>query len=52
MLSLDESLVDLYHRRVITRESLFSFCSDQKEVEKLIGRVGPNASRQQYVPAS
>ena len=52
MLSLDESLVDLYHQRVITRESLFSFCSDQKEVEKLIGGVGPNTSRQQYVPAS
>jgi twitching motility protein PilT len=51
MLSLDEALVNLYRRRVITRESLFEFCADRQEVEKLIGGAGSRAS-QQYVPAS
>ncbi len=39
MVSLDESLVDLYRKRIISGESLFSFCSDRKEVEKLVGGV-------------
>jgi twitching motility protein PilT len=52
MLSLDESLVDLYRRQVISRESLFNFCADRQEVEKLVGGAGPKASRQPYVPAS
>jgi twitching motility protein PilT len=52
MLSLDESLVNLYRRQVITREAMFNFCADRQEVEKLISMAGPKASRQHYVPAS
>jgi twitching motility protein PilT len=39
MISLDEALVNLYLRRVITDETLFAFCNDRPEVEKLIGSV-------------
>lgn len=39
MISLDEALVSLYLRRVISGESLLDFCNDRKEVEKLIGKV-------------
>jgi twitching motility protein PilT len=37
MLSLDEALVDLYLKRIISHESMLTFCSDRKEVEKLTG---------------
>jgi len=39
MISLDEALVNLYLKRLITGESLLGFCNDRQEVEKLIGRV-------------
>ena len=39
MISLDEALVNLYLRRVITGETLLAFCNDRQEVEKLIGRI-------------
>ena len=39
MISLDEALVNLYLKRLITGESLLAFCNDRQEVEKLIGRV-------------
>jgi len=39
MISLDESLVNLHRNRIISGDSLFSFCSDRKEVEKLVGGV-------------
>ena len=39
MITLDEALVSLYLRSVITGESLLDFCNDRKEVEKLIGKV-------------
>ena len=39
MISLDETLVSLYLKRVITGETLLAFCNDRQEVEKLIGRV-------------
>jgi hypothetical protein len=39
MISMDEALVSLYLRRVITGESLLEVCNDKKEVEKLIGKV-------------
>jgi twitching motility protein PilT len=39
MISLDESLVSLYLKRIITGEDLFTFCNDRQEVEKLVGRV-------------
>lgn len=40
MVSLDEALVDLYLKQVITGEAVLDFCNDRKEVEKLIGRMG------------
>jgi twitching motility protein PilT len=39
MISMDEALVNLYLKRVITEETLFAFCNDRPEVEKLIGRL-------------
>ena len=40
MISLDEALVDLYLRQIITGETMMKFCNDRQEVEKLIGRLG------------
>lgn len=37
MISLDEALVDLYLKRVITMEVMYKFCNDRKEVEAIIG---------------
>lgn len=39
MISLDEALVGLYLRGVISGESLIALCNDRQEVEKLIGRI-------------
>jgi twitching motility protein PilT len=39
MISLDEALVNLYLKRLISGETLLAFCNDRQEVEKLIGRV-------------
>ncbi|MCL0082558.1 PilT/PilU family type 4a pilus ATPase [Dehalococcoidia bacterium] len=39
MISLDEALVNLYLKQIITGKSLLDFCNDRREVEKLIGRV-------------
>ncbi len=39
MISLDEALVDLYLRKVISGEALLADCNDRQEVEKLIGRI-------------
>jgi len=39
MISLDESLVSLYLKRIISGENLFAFCNDRQEVEKVIGGV-------------
>jgi len=39
MLTLDEALVDLYLRQIITGESLLAFCNDRQEVDKLVGNV-------------
>jgi len=44
MITLDEALVDLYLKRIITGEALFAFCNDYQEVEKLIGRVEVKSS--------
>ena len=40
MISLDEALVNLYLNRIISGESLFTFCANREEVEKLTGGVG------------
>jgi len=39
MISLDEALVGLYLKGIITGESVLDFCNDRAEVEKLIGKV-------------
>lgn len=40
MITLDEVLVDLYLKGIITGESVVNYCNDRQEVEKLIGRIG------------
>jgi len=37
MITLDESLVDLYRRDKIARETIFTFCNDSEEVEHVMG---------------
>jgi hypothetical protein len=39
MITLDEALVNLYLRGIISGESLLGLCNDRQEVEKLIGKV-------------
>ena len=39
MITLDESLVDLYLRKVISGQTLVSYCNDLQEVEKLVGKI-------------
>jgi len=39
MISLDEALVDLYLRQLISGETILTTCNDRQEVEKLIGKV-------------
>ena len=39
MISLDEALVGLYLKGVITGETVLDVCNDRQEVEKLIGKV-------------
>ena len=39
MITLDEALVNLYLRQLISGEALLSACNDRDEVEKLIGRI-------------
>ena len=39
MICLDEALVDLYLRQIITGETMMKFCNDRQEVEKLVGRL-------------
>jgi len=42
MISLDEALVNLYLKQVITGETLLAFCNERQEVEKLIGKINVN----------
>ncbi len=44
MISLDEALVNLYLKQVITGETLLAFCNERAEVEKLIGKINVNNS--------
>jgi len=39
MISLDEALVSLYLKGIITGETVLDVCNDRAEVEKLIGKV-------------
>jgi len=39
MISLDEALVSLYLKQIISGENLLAFCNEREEVEKLIGKV-------------
>jgi twitching motility protein PilT len=42
MISLDEALVSLYLKQIITGETLLAFCNERQEVEKLIGKINTN----------
>jgi twitching motility protein PilT len=42
MISLDEALVNLYLKQIITGETLLAFCNERPEVEKLIGKINTN----------
>jgi twitching motility protein PilT len=39
MKTLDQSLVSLYLKGLISGESLLSLCNDRDEIEKLVGHV-------------
>jgi twitching motility protein PilT len=39
MISLDEALVNLYLKGIISGETVLDYCNDRQEVEKLIGKV-------------
>jgi twitching motility protein PilT len=39
MITLDEALVSLYLKGLITGQSLLEFCNDRGEVEKLVGKI-------------
>ena len=42
MVSRDDSLIDLYDRKIITRDTMFSYCSDRHEVESIVGKEPEN----------
>ena len=46
MMLLDHSLIDLYRRGVIERESLFAFGNDRDEIAKLTGEVEAESERE------
>lgn len=39
MRTLDQALMDLYLKGVITAETLLNYCNDKEEIQKLVGRV-------------
>ena len=39
MISLDEALVGLYLKGIITGKTVLDFCNDRQEVEKLVGKI-------------
>jgi twitching motility protein PilT len=43
MITLDEALVSLYLKQIITGETLLAFCNERVEVEKLIGKINVNS---------
>jgi twitching motility protein PilT len=45
MILLDESLVELYLKGIISGETVLDYCNDRKEVEKLVGRVVVHSTR-------
>ncbi|TFG44842.1 MAG: PilT/PilU family type 4a pilus ATPase [Dehalococcoidia bacterium] len=49
MITLDESLVDLYRREKIDRDTVFDYCNESAEVERLMGsRVRPSNGRRKH----
>jgi twitching motility protein PilT len=40
MITLDESLVDLYRREKIDKDTVFDYCNETEEVERLMGSRG------------
>jgi len=39
MITLDEALVSVYLKGIITGQSLLEYCNDRGEVEKLVGKI-------------
>ena len=37
---LDQALVNLYRKGIISSENLFAFCNDRDEVAEFYGKVG------------
>lgn len=53
MISLDESLVDLYRREKIDRDTVFDYCNDMEEVERLMGgKTRPSNGRRKSKSSS
>ncbi len=46
MRSLDEALVDLYLKKVITGNTLIDLCNNREEVDRMVGRVGSSIGKQ------
>lgn len=42
MMTLDQSLINLYHKGIISSENVLAFCNDPDEIEKLIGKAQVN----------
>ena len=45
MVSLDDSLVDLYRNQKISRETVFDYCVDMVEVERILGGRSKGSAR-------
>ena len=55
---LDNALIDLFHDKLITRESVFDFCNDREQVERYIASDGEQLDKpseeenEVFIPAS
>lgn len=45
MVLLDQALVNLYHKGLISRDSMFAFCNDPDEINKMVGRLEASLSQ-------
>ena len=41
---LDQALLDLYRNKHISQDSVFAFCNEPEQIEKMIGAANPNSS--------
>jgi twitching motility protein PilT len=52
MLSMDESLVELYFKKAITADTAFDHCTDREEMAKLIGRAQSETPNNEVKPVT